>query len=180
MTDTGMRACKKCGLEKPLTEFRENKPGYRRRTCNECMDRVAVEWQQQNRDRLLEWRKSYYKANRDKQIAQAKEWNVANPEGKQRNTQSHYRKLREQAIMAYGGWQCACCGETEPMFLSLDHVNNDQCEFARKFGRPHTGLFLVQWLRDNGYPPGFQVLCHNCNQGKRLNGGVCPHRVNKA
>jgi hypothetical protein len=27
----------------------------------------------------------------------------------------------------------------------------------------------------NGFPAGFQVLCFNCNQGRRLNHGVCPH-----
>ena len=178
--EIGVRTCKKCGSTKPLTDFRESKPGYRRRVCTECMDRHAVEWQQQNRDRLLKWRKSYYEANRDKQIQQATIWAAANPEGKKRNSQSHYAKLREQAIMAYGGWVCACCGETERIFMTLDHVNNDQTEFAKVFGRPHTGLFLVKWLRDNGYPEGFQVLCQNCNQGKRLNGGVCPHQVSKA
>ena len=144
------------------------------------MDRVAVDWQEQNKTRLLEWRKRYYQKNRDNEIASAKAWNAANPEGYKRNTSSHYNKRREQAMMAYGGYLCSCCGETEPMFLSIDHVNNDQCDFAKKFGRPHTGLFLFTWLLKNGYPPGFQVLCHNCNQGKRINGGVCPHQVNKA
>ncbi len=178
--ETGVRTCNRCGVEKPLTEFRQSKPGYRRRVCNECMDRAAVEWQQQNRERLLDWRQNYYQENREKQIAQAKQWNADHPEGYKRNTQSYYRKLREEAIMAYGGFICACCGETERMFLSLDHINNDQCEYAKIFKRPHTGLFLVRWLKQHAYPIGFQVLCHNCNQGKRLNGGVCPHQVNKA
>jgi hypothetical protein len=28
----------------------------------------------------------------------------------------------------------------------------------------------------NGFPPGYQVLCMNCNHGKRMNNGVCPHK----
>jgi hypothetical protein len=177
---TEMRTCRKCGLEKPLTEFRQSKPGYRRRVCNECMDRAAVEWQQQNRNRLLKWRKSYYEANREKQIEAAKVWNANNPEGFKRSTKKQYHRLREEAMAAYGGYVCACCGEDEPIFMTIDHVENDQCERAKEFGRSHTGLFLYTWLKKNGYPQGFQVLCHNCNQGKRLNGGVCPHQVNKA
>ena len=175
-----VRTCKKCGMEKPLVEFRENKPGYRRYTCNACMDQKAIDWQRENHDRLLAWRKGYYKANRQKQIDQALAWAETNPQGATKHKRTHYHKLKEAAYAAYGGYVCACCGEVEPMFLSIDHVDNDQCEQAKKHGRPHTGLFLVKWLRDNGYPSGFQVLCHNCNQGKRINGGVCPHQVRKA
>lgn len=179
--DTGMRTCRKCGTEKPLEQFRESKPGYRRRVCSECMDRSHSDWENQNHERLLTWRKSYYQQNREKQIASAKAWNEANPDGFKRNTDKRYRRLRAQAFAAYGGAICACCGETEPMFLSLDHIENDQCEYARELGRPHTGLFLVEWLAKHNYPPDLiQVLCHNCNQGKRLNGGICPHQVNKA
>jgi hypothetical protein len=29
-------------------------------------------------------------------------------------------------------------------------------------------------MRDQGYPPGFRVLCHNCNMAIGLF-GVCPH-----
>lgn len=177
----GVRTCRKCGIIKPLKEFRQSKPGYRRRVCNECMDAAHSEWESDNHQRLLDWRKSYYQQNRDKQIAQAKAWSEANPEGHKHHGQRHYKRLKEQAFAAYGGYVCACCGEREPMFLSLDHIENDQCEYARELGRPHTGLFLVKWLERHNYPAGIvQVLCHNCNQGKRLNGGVCPHQVNKA
>lgn len=175
-----VRTCNKCGTEKPLTEFRESKPGYRRRVCNECMDRHAVVWQQENRESLLTWRKDYYRANREKQIAQALAWNEANPDGAKANKDNHYHRLKAKAYAAYGGYICACCGETEPLFLSIDHIENDQCVYAKELGRPHTGLFLFQWMQKNGYPPGlFQVLCHNCNQGKHRNGGVCPHQVRK-
>ena len=31
-------------------------------------------------------------------------------------------------------------------------------------------------LRVQGFPDGFQVLCMNCQVGRRDNGGVCPHK----
>jgi hypothetical protein len=31
-------------------------------------------------------------------------------------------------------------------------------------------------LRLKGYPQGYQVLCMNCQVGRRDNGGVCPHQ----
>jgi hypothetical protein len=38
--------------------------------------------------------------------------------------------IREDVIAAYGG-RCACCGEFERDFLTLDHVNNDGAEHRR-------------------------------------------------
>lgn len=30
------------------------------------------------------------------------------------------------------------------------------------------------WLSKNGYPPGFRVLCFNCNAAMHMF-GICPH-----
>ena len=72
----------------------------------------------------------------------------------------------------YGGDppKCACCGETELGFLSLDHVNND--------GNKQRKKLLFAWLIARGLPdePAIQVLCFNCNLGREFNGGVCPHK----
>ena len=89
----------------------------------------------------------------------------------------YWADLRHGAIMAYGGYRCACCGETEPKFLSLDHVFNDGSQHRKEVGGRGSQIF--KWLRDHGYPAGFQVLCMNCNHGKALNGGVCPHKNKK-
>ena len=82
--------------------------------------------------------------------------------------------MRDAAIMAYGGYVCKCCGETEPMFLTLDHVNNDGADHRRELGQ-QGGPAFYKWPRDHQYPIGFQVLCMNCNFGKQRNGGCCPH-----
>jgi hypothetical protein len=34
-------------------------------------------------------------------------------------------------------------------------------------------------LKKRGYPPGYRVLCFNCNRGRYLNGGVCPHEIER-
>jgi hypothetical protein len=86
---------------------------------------------------------------------------------------NYARRLRVAAVEAYGG-RCECCAETRPHLLTLDHVNGRGNEHRRqlKFGPP--GLAL--WLRRQGYPTGFQVLCYNCNLGRWRNGGSCPHQ----
>lgn len=79
-------------------------------------------------------------------------------------------RARMQTLEAYGGAVCACCGESGVQFLTLHHVNGDGAVERR-----HHGSRLAYWLRRQGYPPGYEVLCFNCNVGKHLNGGVCPH-----
>lgn len=81
-----------------------------------------------------------------------------------------FRVLKQQAMEAYGG-QCACCGESELAFLCIDHINNDGNEHRRQI----KARTIYGWLRKNNYPDGFQVLCWNCNAGKHINGGICPH-----
>lgn len=75
-------------------------------------------------------------------------------------------------LAAYGG-KCKCCGEGYALFLQLDHVNNDGY-IDRKENRTSTKLLAN--LKRNGWPQDrYQLLCANCNFGKMLNGGVCPH-----
>lgn len=74
---------------------------------------------------------------------------------------------------AYGGRFCACCGETEIKFLSLDHILQNGAEHRRA-----VGFRVYRWLESNGYPDTeqYQILCRNCNWGRWVNDGVCPHK----
>jgi hypothetical protein len=85
------------------------------------------------------------------------------------NTKNKYRKI----VFEYYGSKCACCGEDEPMFLMIDHINGG--------GTRHTnslpGRSIYAWLVKNNFPEGFQLLCANCNWGKERNGGTCPHQA---
>lgn len=88
-----------------------------------------------------------------------------------------YREeIKRQALDHYGG-KCVCCGEAGRPFLSFDHVNNDGADMRRKVPSTNGGGGLHYWLRRNGYPAGFQILCFNCNVAKHHNGGICPHQA---
>lgn len=84
-----------------------------------------------------------------------------------------YNEKRDLVFAAYGGYVCACCGEKEPTFLTIDHVNGGGNKHIKKIGGAGK---LYPWLIRHGFPAGFQVLCFNCNHGKHLNGGICPHK----
>lgn len=84
----------------------------------------------------------------------------------------HHRQLKLEVFEAYGGKQCVCCGEYREAFLSIDHTNGGGTKHRAEVG---DGTQMYYWMRRNNYPPGFTVMCHNCNHGRYLNGGICPH-----
>lgn len=90
---------------------------------------------------------------------------------------NQYRLLKLEVFNAYGGPVCACCGETEFQFLCIDHVNNNRPQQCLELGwKNPSSSRLYSWLKRNGFPPGYQILCWNCNRGKWSNGGICPHK----
>jgi hypothetical protein len=83
------------------------------------------------------------------------------------------KELKQEVIKHYGG-VCACCGVEELPFLTIDHVDNNGADHRRETNTIGGSSFYY-WLQKNNYPEGFQVLCWNCNTGKHINGGICPH-----
>jgi hypothetical protein len=61
--------------------------------------------------------------------------------------------------------------------LTLDHVYGGGAADERQLGS--LGGRLYRHLKRSGFPPGFQVLCYNCNVGKYRNDGTCPLHQNK-
>ena len=88
-----------------------------------------------------------------------------------------HRERRALVLEVYGS-ACKCCGETEPAFLALDHINgggNAHRRSMSKSGKSVGGGNLYQWIVSNGFPTDFQLLCHNCNFAKSHGG--CPHAL---
>lgn len=170
-----MRVCRICGIEQPILEFgvakyRKNGRAYRRRECRACTRARQMEWINRNRERVRERGRENMRKYRAALPPEQREAKLAELAAYQRQRNA---KLRKEVYAAYGGYICACCGETEPLFLSIDHINNDG--YVRRKGGEPVGVGLWQKLKNEGYPPGYQVLCMNCNHGKSRNGGVCPH-----
>lgn len=84
-----------------------------------------------------------------------------------------YRRTRRIEVLQHYGGRCACCGETEPQFLGLDHINND-AGADRKHYKRRTASWQLAITK--GLPPTYQVLCHNCNLAKGFY-KVCPHQL---
>ncbi len=69
--------------------------------------------------------------------------------------------------------QCPGCHTTFIEFLQLDHVAGDGAAHRKANSLGTGGPRLWRWVRDNGYPEGFQVLCRNCN-GAKFTRAACP------
>ena len=166
----GMLVCTGCHVSKPTSEYSRNrcrKTGFQPR-CKACVKAwiakryapgsVAKEARLRRRRDSQNLRYRTDPNFRNARIDRAK---------------ADVATLRDAAFQAYGGFVCACCGETERAFLQLDHIANDGCKHRKEYKVGGPGLY--RWLKRAGYPPILQVLCANCNFGKRMNGGVCPH-----
>jgi hypothetical protein len=87
----------------------------------------------------------------------------------------HERKLRVITYYSKGDIKCNCCDESLYSFLTIDHING-----RKEFGHSRTisGGRLYEWIVKNDFPDGFQILCYNCNCGKR-DYGECPHQATR-
>lgn len=123
--------------------------------------------------RLMRWQED--EVFRQSQRERTKRYD---PTGEKKRTASKrlYRELRTRVLDAYGK-HCQCCGEPTFEFLAIDHIDGGGREhraFLRQRGIG-AGAGFYRWLEVNGFPLGFQVLCHNCNMAKGFY-GVCPHQ----
>lgn len=136
----------------------------------------GLSWRERNRDAINRRRRKLYALDHAKHLAYAagyrrREYAKVLAANRAWGIKTR-AKLRAEMIKAYGG-KCRCCGEREPKFLQLDHIHNDG-HIDRKINKTTAQSWAR--LKRAGWPKDrLQLLCANCNFGKRMNGGVCPH-----
>lgn len=113
----------------------------------------------------------------EKQIAKQgynRQYRAKNREAILKQSREARYQLRLTALVYYSKGdtpECTCCGETEIKFLAIDHIDGGGT-IHRKATK---SKYMMHWLKTQGYPDGFQTLCHNCNMAKGFY-GVCPHK----
>jgi len=109
-----------------------------------------------------------------------KSWRAKNKERNKEIQRKSYDKMRLEGLSHYSTSppQCACCGEDQTVFLSIDHIHGNGSEERRRIDPNGKigGNGFMYWLKKNGWPVGYQVLCYNCNFAKRQ-GKECPHKT---
>jgi hypothetical protein len=107
---------------------------------------------------------------REKTRLYMRRWRATNNEHSTRYMRNWQRSRRERVLEHYGG-HCACCGESEYEFLALDHIEGGGEKHRAEVGQ---GSRMIDWILKSGFPDGFRILCHNCNQAIGYY-GECPH-----
>ena len=100
-------------------------------------------------------------------------YGLTNPEGKllYYQVQLVYAKRH-----GFSKVRCFCpgCSCTDWKFIAFDHKGPRPKSHEGK-----SGITLAKTLRMENYPREIQLLCHNCNTGKEIFGGICPHHLPK-
>lgn len=94
---------------------------------------------------------------------------------KQKTSARKYREQKRKLVYDHYGNQCACCKERTREFLTLDHLKNDGNVVRKAKHYSNTYEWMAQIIAA-GFPVDVQLLCRNCNWGKHVNGGICPHK----
>jgi hypothetical protein len=158
-----LRKCYTCGQTKHINEFCQQS-----KSCLQCKQEGRAKANKRFGCALR------YDQNREAILAQntARKRRAA---PKYKSQQRDYRnaarrRWRDEVLGHYGG-KCSCCGETEPFFLTIDHIEDNGSQHRRMVGCAD----MWKWLYYNRFPEGFRLLCCNCNAGRYRNGGMCPH-----
>lgn len=84
-----------------------------------------------------------------------------------------HRRLKYKVLVGYSGDppKCECCGESKAGFLTINHEIGKEAQGDKRLDRRK----MFQKLIDNNFPKGYNIQCYNCNSGRELNEGKCPH-----
>jgi hypothetical protein len=159
------RCCRTCKEVKPILQFykyndKRYHPEARQTLCRKCYNARSLK----SKDRTPETRAI--------RLARLRTYGQANRARITELSRIRARKLRELVVAKYGG-ACACCGESEQRFLTIDHVNNDG--HAERLALANNSVRLTYKLHKMPRSDRYQLLCFNCNCGRALNKTICPH-----
>lgn len=173
----GEKQCSKCGDSKSVEEFslyKKSKDG-RSSWCKKCNAESTL---RRYHSMTLEERKAHNRARAAKvDNSKRRAQYAASPEIRRKAIECQVRdrrRLRDRLYAGYGS-KCSCCGEAQPLFLQLDHVNGGGVQHYRRTSPPTVYREVIA----ANFPPSYRLLCANCNMGRWRNGGICPHEAQR-
>ncbi len=127
-----------------------------------------------NKEKINIWQRQYYENHKEELNFQHKEYYKNHMEEMKFYQKQHHNALRLEILHYYSkdSMQCACCGEDILYFLAIDHINGGGNKHYKEL--IEKGTTLDQYLINNNFPPGYRILCHNCNSSLGAY-GYCPH-----
>ena len=133
--------------------------------------RQDPEWARREREKL----NTYWRTHPEKRREKQQRYAANHPDYYPTRNKRQVREMRTEAFTHYGN-ACQCCGESTYEFLCIDHVNGGGNKERKLVNRAGYGFLLH--LKQQGWPDGYQTLCHNCNLAKGFY-GACPHQTER-
>ena len=158
----GSRLCKICTVER-------NAQSYADPVKKKEQLKMQNDYYYKNKEEINLKNRTRWHQNKEKYKITSKAWH-----------DKTLLELKVETLTHYGNGKlaCQCCGVDIIEFLTLDHINGRQ-EHERgshEKRAKYSGRSLWRYLQKQGYPEGYQTLCINCNMGKHINKGICPHK----
>jgi hypothetical protein len=125
-----------------------------RLTHKEEIRNKNARWHKLHKEEISKKTRAYYHEHKDEIKANVKRTGV------------ELRRRQRTAVLYHysnGTMACVQCGFSDVRALCLDHVNGGGTEHRRKL---RNGINVWLWLARHGFPPGYQILCANCNMIK--------------
>ena len=97
----------------------------------------------------IEYRKQYYQNNKSKSDKRSTEW----------------REAHRLKVIEFLGGKCNKCGNSNPIVLAIDHINDDGASDRKKYNKCNA-KFLNDILNGVVGKDRVQLLCCNCNWEK--------------
>lgn len=121
-----------------------------------------------NKEKIKIRSKAYYQANRDKIQEKLNRYEETHKEHLDQCRKDRVAKLKIETLTHYGNGRLACvqCSYDDIRALSIDHINGDGAKHRSEIRRAGAGVYY--WLKQRGYPIGYQTLCMNCQWIKKV------------
>ena len=117
--------------------------------CEE-LKRYARQYRLKNHDRIQSIDHRHYMDNRDRSLAYHK---------------THRAAIKCEVMRHYSpSLTCQRCGIADLRVLSVDHIDGGGNAHKKREGTTN----IYYWLKRHGFPPGFQILCMNCQWIKKV------------
>ena len=73
-------------------------------------------------------------------------------------------QIKREVIKHYSNdtSKCRLCSESDLTVLTIDHINGNGSTHRKEI-KLTGGNYFYRWLKNAGYPEGYQILCFNCN-----------------